>query len=468
MIYTTTIRSELEDYIEREGLNLSQLGRRAGLNAGTVSSLMKGSRVLAVDQLDRITRVLGLPEGYYYEHYIQECIVETVPNWRRIRPFLFRCAELDCLNCIRQSVQLLLDNLTYSPLLFEVAEEFYTTGKLKAAAILYESVAASERRQHSERLAFCQYRLYMLRLGDNQENNLQAAIQFEPFVERLDELDQLDALRDLANTYKSLQRWDKVDEIAAKLGTKAKIQLRLASQPEVKREVYYKKLKRPLFAYLAFSDLLRGGVCDARGAYEEALEYAYRYADLSWVKDRDEETEKWVQLFEGWAKANIFACKLMIGNESVVQEYAEFIELDEEELLIGILNITKAANRFDFDINIILEKFKSRLTSYFSLQSDPVGIYTPQIIDEETAECCYQLAYYFLWNELYCEGFRYVLVGLDKAKFINNEARILSFVRLFEQFRDYASFDIQRQYQNSMKKGFDQDEKKISRVISSK
>ncbi|MNB91149.1 hypothetical protein D3C75_382240 [compost metagenome] len=468
MIYTTTIRSELEGFIEREGLNLSQLGRRAGLNAGTVSSLMKGSRVLAIDQLDRITRVLGLPEGHYYEQYIQECIVETVPNWRRIRPFLFRCAELDCLSCIRQSVQMLLDNLTYSPLLFEVAEEFFASGKPEAAAILYESVAASERRQHSERLAFCQYRLFTLRQGDNQERNLQAAIQFEPYVDRLDELDQLDALRELANTYKSLQRWDKVDEIAAELGNKAEIQLRLASQPGLKREATDKKLKRPLFAYLTFSNLLRGGVCDSRGAHKEALEYAYRYADLSWVKDRDEETERWVKLFEGWAKANIFVCKLMIGDESFIPEYAEFIEQDEEELLIGILNITKAANRFDFNIDVILERFKPRLMFYLSMQSESAGIYTPQIIDEETTECCYQLAYYYLWNELYSEGFRYVLAGLEKAELINNEARILSFVRLFEQFRDYASFDIQQQYQNSMKKGFVQDEKKISRVVSSK
>lgn len=468
MIYTTTIRSELEGFIEREGLNLSQLGRRAGLNAGTVSSLVKGSRVLAVDQLDRITRVLGMPEGYYYEHYIQECIVETVPNWRRIRPFLFRCAELDCLNCIRQSVQLLLDNLTYSPLLFEVAEEFFNTGKSKAAAILYESVAASERRQHSERLAFCQYRLFMLRLGDNQENNLQAAIQFEPFVDRLDELDQLDALRELGNTYKSLQRWDKVDVIAAELGTKAKIQLRLASQPGVKREGYDKKLKRPLFVYLAFSNLLRGGVCDARGAYEEALEYAYKYADLSWVSARDEETLRWVKLFEGWAKANIFVCKLMIGDDNVIAEYAEFIDQDEEEMLIGILNITKAANRFNYNIDVILEKFKPRLIPYLSLQSESVGMYTPQIIDEESTECCYQLAYYYLWNRGHLAGFRYLLAGLEKSDFINNEIRLLSFVRLFEHFREYASFDIQQQYQNLMKKEFGLNEEKGSRVVSSR
>lgn len=468
MNYTTTIRSELEDFIEREGLNLSQLGRKAGLNAGTVSSILKGNRIMAVDQLDRMTKVLNLPEGYYYEQYIQECIVETVPNWRRIRPFLFRCAELDSLDCIRRSVQLLLDNLTYSPLLFEVAEEFFTAGKHKAAVILYESVAASERRQHSERLAFCQYRLFTLRMSDNQERNLQAAIQFEPFVDRLDEIDQLDALRDLANTYRSLRRWDKVDEIAEELGTKAKIQLQLMSKPRHKRDEPKKKLKRPLFVYLSFSYLLRGSVCDAREAYEEALQYAYKYVDLSWVKDRDDETQKWVKLYEGWSKANIFVCRLLLGEEGIISDYLAFIDQDEDEILIGILNIVKAANRFDFKINHILERYKSRVLHYVTLQPESIGIYTHQIIAEESTLCFYELAYYYLWNGDYSEGFTYLLYGLVKADSINNEPRILSFVRLFERFRDYASFDIQLEYQNLMKKEIGKNEKKSGGVVSGK
>ncbi|WP_310831327.1 helix-turn-helix transcriptional regulator [Paenibacillus pedocola] len=468
MNYTTTIRSELEDFIEREGLNLSQLGRKAGLNAGTVSSILKGNRIMAVDQLDRMTKVLNLPEGYYYEQYIQECIVETVPNWRRIRPFLFRCAELDSLDCIRRSVQLLLDNLTYSPLLFEVAEEFLTAGKHKAAIILYESVAASERRQHSERLAFCQYRLFTLRLGDNQERNLQAAIQFEPFVDRLDETDQLDALRELANTYKSLQRWDKVDEIAEELGNKAKIQLQLPSKLVHRRGEAKKKLKRPLFVYLTFSYLLRGGVCDARGAYEEALQYAYKYADLSWVKDEDEETQKWVKLFKGWAKANIFVYKLRIGHESVISDYAEFIDHNEDELLIGIHNIASAANKFDFDIDPILEKYKSRILAYATPQPESIGMYTHQIIAEESTLCFYELAYYYLSRKAFPEGFKYLLAGLVKANFINKDTRILSFVRLFEKFRDYATFDIQRNYQNLMKREIGKHEKKSGGIVSGK
>ncbi|GJM78113.1 hypothetical protein HMSSN139_06090 [Paenibacillus sp. HMSSN-139] len=73
---------------------------------------------------------------------------------------------------IHKAVQLLLDNLLYSPHLFEVAEDFYRIGKKEAAIILYENVALSERSQHSERLALCQYRLFMCKLGKDQEKKL--------------------------------------------------------------------------------------------------------------------------------------------------------------------------------------------------------------------------------------------------------------------------------------------------------
>ena len=90
--------------------------------------------------------------------------------------------------------------------------------------LLYRSVAESERFQHSERLALCQYRLFTLGLTDDQDANLQAAVYFEPYVDRLDETYQLDALRQLININVSLNRWDKVEELANKMGSKAKIQ----------------------------------------------------------------------------------------------------------------------------------------------------------------------------------------------------------------------------------------------------
>ncbi|AIQ66870.1 hypothetical protein [Paenibacillus graminis] len=462
MNHATTIRTELESFIEREALSFSQLGRLAGLNAGTVSSILKGNRIMGVDQLDRMTAVLGLPKGHFYEQYIQECMVEAVPNWRRVRPFLYRCAELDKLDCIRRILPLLLDNLTYSPLLFETAEEFFAEGRRAAAALLYESVALSERRQHSERLAFCQYRLFTLRLSDNQEDNLQCALQFEPFVDRLDEIDQLDALRDLANTYRSLRRWDKVERIAEEMGRLAKIQLFMTPQPARAKREQHRKPKKPMFVYLASSYLLRGSVCNARGDYEQEMQFTYAYQDLSWVKETDEDTSHWLKLYKGWAEANMYVSRLMRGDESVLADYVSYIEQNKDELLVGLLNITTAANLFDLNVDVILQYFDSEIKGYMQIKhQEAVGVYTKQVVSEQHARFLYGVAQYYLRQGLYLMGFEYLLNSLSTSSLICNETRILACVRLFEKYRALASPETQNRYQNLLKEEEEEHEKKI-------
>jgi transcriptional regulator with XRE-family HTH domain len=447
---TTTIRIELEDFIKWKGLNMSQLAKRAGLNSGTVSSILKGNRVMGVDQLDRLTSVLELPKGHFYEQYLQECMVEAVPNWRRIRPFLFQCAELDKLDCIQKIVVLLLDNLTYSPLLFEVAEDFFKEGKRAASALLYESVASSERRQHSERLAFCEYRLFTLRLGDDQARNLQVALQFEIFVDRLDEIDQLDALKDLASTYRSLRRWDKVEEVAREMGYKANIQYQIFQQSKRNEQEHLKRLSRPLFSYLSLSNLLRASVCDARGDYEQALQFTYAYADLSWVTDQSEEAQHWIRLFEEWAKANIYVNKILSGDISVISNYMEYIKLNTDETLPALLNILEAANRYQFNIDNVLKQFEFEILSLVQQQLD-FGVYTQQVISDHLVNFLYKIAYYYLSKKSYLNGFKYLLDSLEKSAMINNEPLIVKNVRLFESFRRFASQETQTDYYNLMR-----------------
>jgi hypothetical protein len=189
-------------------LNISRFEEMTGINAGTMSSLLNGNRVMAVNQLDRITAALELPECHFYEQYIHEYLNEASPNWRRIKPFLYRCAELNKPDCLKQTATLLMDHLVYSPLLFDTAEDLFRDDKDAVAAILYQCVAESETRQHSERLALCHYRLFLLRIRDHkQAENLRAATQFEIYVDRLDEIDQLDALKELANIYRSFNPW---------------------------------------------------------------------------------------------------------------------------------------------------------------------------------------------------------------------------------------------------------------------
>lgn len=65
-------------------------------------------------------------------------------------------------------------------------------------------------------------------------------MQFEYFVERLDEADQLDALHALANIYISLHRWSKVNILAEEMERKASIQYQnqylVTKQRETRKE----------------------------------------------------------------------------------------------------------------------------------------------------------------------------------------------------------------------------------------
>ncbi|QNR68904.1 helix-turn-helix transcriptional regulator [Paenibacillus peoriae] len=428
-------------------LILSDLAREAEMNPGTMSSIINGNRTLSVDQLDRITKAMGHPVGYYYERYVSEYLTEANPNWRRMSPFIHNCAKLNKLDCIHDVVNLLMDKLGYSESLFELAEELFHEKMYQAAAILYENVAVSEKKQYSERLAMCQYRLFHTRQGDNQEKNYEAAVQFEIYVDRLDEIDQLEALKDLANTYRSLRKWDKVELFAKALGGKAKIQYKLEQQRHHVKKENSKKPSFPLFAYWAFSHLLRTQACGERKDYERAFHHIKKYADLSWVTDTDEETLNWKDKYEDWAVVNTYVNKLLSGEESVLPEYVAYISSRKDEVLPALDNILEAANRYHFDVDDILEQFEEDILSYLEQQKIE-GFYTQRFITERFIHFSKELSVYFLTKGRFSDGFKFLLSCLEKSTLSNNKSYIIKCMRLYESYREYASTEIKTAYRN--------------------
>ncbi|MFM9278611.1 helix-turn-helix domain-containing protein [Paenibacillus jiagnxiensis] len=443
----TTIRSEVEKFMEREQLSLSDLGRKTGLNVGTLSSIFTGGRIMSVNQLDRITSLMGLPEGHFYELYIQQDNMDaTQPNWRRLRPFIFRCAELNKLDCIRYATGWLLDNIVYCPVLFDAAEELLREGKKEAAAILYESVAITEHSQHSERLALCQYRLFTIRLGEDQAQNLQVAAQFEPYVERLDEVMQLDALKDLANVYRSLRKWDKMDKFAEMMGNRARRHYFAETRRKRSGEDLYSKLSRPLFVYIAFSDLLRGEMCHELGEYGQALQFILNYTDLSWVKENDTEALRWKDLFLEWAKTNMYVTKLFSGDLSVLSEYIAYIDTQRDDILLSLLNIAELANRFHINVDETFEHFSPEILLLLETENIP-GIHHKSLNTERLTRLLDELSEYYLRKGEVQAGFKYLLNSLAKSATINYDSNMFKRVELFEYFREYADSETYLKYQ---------------------
>ncbi|KJD43625.1 DNA-binding protein [Paenibacillus terrae] len=447
----------MENYMKKNQLSMSKFGNLAGLNQGTVSTIFSGKQPISIHQLDAITDVLDYPEGYLYEQYIEDHLLGNQLNWRRIHPLLCRSIELDKLNCVEQIILLLMDHLVYSPLLFQIAEESFHTRKYAAAAMLYECVADSEKYQHSERLAMCQYRLFIIGQGDDQLRKYQIASRFETYVDRLNIMDQLDALKDLANTYRSLGRWDKVEEFSQKLEHKAQSQYFRDNQDKKQNSP-----ERPLFFYLAYSKLLRASIFEAKGDYEQALQYTYAYADLSWVKETDEQTVYWMGLFQEWARANVLGNKLLSGDIGILPEYLVYIESNKDELLPILVNIMQAANRFDINVDHILQQFKSEINSY-TQQQFSVGTCTVNLILEYVIYLLYELTEYFLNQNKFSRGYDFLISCLEKSASINNKSYIIKCVGLFESFRDMATSETSANYQKIIK-GVHANEKK-NRII---
>ncbi|MBY7736404.1 helix-turn-helix domain-containing protein [Paenibacillus polymyxa] len=439
-----TIRAEVQTYLIRKSLTMTEFGHMIDLNVGTVSGIVTGNRSISVHQLDRITMGMNLPPDYFYERYIDECIEEEPLNWRRISPFLYRCVELGRLDCLRRVAGMLLDNPVYLPSLFEVAEDSFKKGNTEAAAFLYENVSEGEKYQYSERLAVCQYRLFTIRIGDDQEKNYDAAIQFEPYVERLDEIDQLEALKDLANTYRSLRKWDKVELFAKALEIKADIQYKLDQAHDVKKE-NLKKPVSPPFAYWAFSHLLRDEVCEAHKDYEKALQHTYKYADLSWVKETDEISLEWKKRFKEWAEANAYVNKLHAGEVGILADYVTYFSSRKEETLPGLDNVIEAANRFHLDVDHILKQFEKEI---FTLLDNPehLGVYNQQFTTERFTHFLRELAIYLLRKGRFSEGFTFLFSCLEKSAEANNRIQAIRCMRLFTHFKEHASANTKAVY----------------------
>ncbi|AET62139.1 helix-turn-helix domain-containing protein [Paenibacillus terrae] len=460
MKHTPTISAEFEDYLKQNNMTLGQFAEYSGVHQRTLSNWITQHRPVSVQQLDRITLAMGLPEGYFYDLYIENYIIERSPNMRRIEPLLYRCAELDKLDAIRRMVGAIMDKLLYSPRLFDIAEGLFAQGQHAAALLLYESVAEGEKYQHSERLAVCQYRIFTIQIGDDQKRNLRAATRFESFVERLDEIVQLDALKDLGNVCRSLREWDMLDEIARSLENKAKIQYFKERPQKSTRLEQQKKPSRPLFAYLAFSQLLHASVCEAYGDYETALRYTYAYADLSWVKEIDGETQDWKKRFQEWAQANIYAYKLLSGEVTVLPDYLSYASSHKNEVLPALINIIEAANRYNINVDDILEQFELDIQSFLEQQKS-VGVYTRQFVSERFTHFLKELADYYFRKTAYRNGFKYLINSLEISSAINNKSCIIKCVKLFERYRKEASSETTISYQILID-GVNEDEKKIT------
>ncbi|WP_246553129.1 helix-turn-helix domain-containing protein [Paenibacillus tritici] len=455
------IRDQLADYLSQHEMSINQFAIRSGINSGTLSRIIKGHQPIAMSHLELITEGMGMREDHFYRLYVDECFYYSAPTWRRLRPFIVKCAELGRVDCIELLVQNLLDNLTYVPMLFEVAEGLFQQRHWPAAALLYENVSASEKYQYSERLAMCQYRLFQIALGDDQSTNLRAATLFESYIPRLNEADQLGALKDLMDVYYSLQLWSKVNELALELLRLATIRYDLYCHSKHKEAV--KSGEKPLCFYILYAHLMRSNAYDECGDYKTALELVPLYSDVNWIHEESEEAKRTVAQFQEWGKANTYLYRLLDGQLEVIDDYVNYISTQQGEIFTALFYIVKSANLYNWNIDSILERFSDYMP--YRIHLNEFGVYNQQIKADQHARFLVELGVYYLRNKR-SEGIGYILEGLESSSKLNNESIVFKCVDLFEQNRHIAGEDEQMQYKILIREVRDANEKKTPVIAS--
>ncbi|WP_233476279.1 helix-turn-helix domain-containing protein [Paenibacillus sonchi] len=459
---TATIRDQLADYLSEQGMSINQFADRCGINSGTLSRIVKGNQPIAMSHLELLTKGMGKGEDHFFSLYVDECFYYSAPTWRRLRPFMIRCAELGRMDCIERMVQILLDNLNNVPTLFEVAEGLFKQGQWQAAALLYENVSASEKYQYSERLAMCQYRLFRIALGDDQSENLRAATLFEPYVPRLDEADQLDALRHLLHVYCSLHQWCEVAKLAQEMLQLASILYEMKDNFN-RTNSNDKTPEKPIYFYILYAHLLRSSAYVELGDYKKALDLIPLYTNGNWIREDNEEVQRILAQFQDWGKANTYLYRLLDGQIEVLDDYVEYISIHKGEIFTAIYYIIKSANKYNWNIDQILVRFSDYIP--YRIHHSEFGEYNQQIMTDQYARFLAELAAYYLHNKRR-EGIRFILHSLECSSKINNDDIVINCVDLFEQYRYLASLEEKERYKTKIREVRVENEKKAHNMVS--
>jgi len=441
LVSTVTIRAELESFIKKEGITLHQFAERSGINVGTLSGIINGNRPISIGQLDVITDVMGLPEGSFYEMYADESFAsKAAPHWRRLRPFLLRCAELRRHDCIQKTLELLIEDIKQVAGIFETAEIMFEQGLIESAILLYECVIESERSSHSERLAISYFRLFQIYQKDRHKG-FTAAVQFLPYRHRLPEALVLDGLVMLIDLFAVNEKWDEAEDYADEL---CHIAYKLYENKFWKDPNF--NPSRPLVYYYGRGYLSKAGAYEYRRMYDESRVWISKYEDLSWFEGLDEAGNLEVERYKMFAEANLLSIDIKEGNRSRISEYIAFLEENPSEVLEGLTTLLESANRHKFFVDEYLNRFAEEIKYYSKVTQKGWGNQKNNQVSYNDSYHTFRCAIFFQKYAIYCfrkkmvdDGIENILSSLRFSNKINSKSTISNNMILFEFFRHYST-----------------------------
>ena len=248
----------------------------------------------------------------------------------------------------------------------------------------------------------------------------------------------MDAIKDLANAYWGLHEWDKMKDLSQELERRADLAMK-----QTKKRVY--KSQYPFFVYKAYANLLFSNYYDYTKNYEKALKYTDIYEEFIENQAKVYEDYEVHHKFREWAKLNKCLYKVMMGKKEVIPEYIKCIEHREEEILHAMVKILQSANRYQYNIDELLIRFKAQIDDKFSDERSR-GRYTLQSWYYRRVVLFYELAFYYSNKREFELGAVSLLVSLELSVFVKDDVLISKCVNLYGQLKEYLSNQVHEKY----------------------
>ena len=150
-----------------------------------------------------------------------------------------------------------------------------------------------------------------------------------------------------------------------------------------------------------------------------------------------------------WAEANKYLYKLMAGSDDLLVDYVDFITSREDEIFLGLCSIMIATNRYQLDVDYILDKFKKYIV--LKEQRNHIGKIIQQVTADRYTRLLAELGIYYLNTNRYESGLKFILESLENSIKINSDKGMLRCMGVFEQFRHYSSNELQQKYKYLVK-----------------
>lgn len=257
----------------------------------------------------------------------------------------------------------------------------------------------------------------------------------------LESINNVDSLADMLRATYSIEEWDTMIHVADRLYSSIQKLYEEGQLRQGKGQSNIKtNLKRTIAYYFGFSMTAKGVALQKMGDYAAARNCIKRYAELGWIYGLDKKGQEEVAYYKMLARANTYVLDLLEGKTDTLSEYVQFIHQSEvEELLPGIITILESALVHNYNIDWVLEEFKSDLDALD-------GEYETDVNKRYYIDHLYYMALYFFKNGNIHHALNIAIKGLRMSDKLRDNTGFKKLNALFISFRIHATKEQQEKY----------------------